>query len=100
MTRVAHLTFLPPPMSCCSYVEVVKTEREAVTAAEVRAALEANPDVTTVAVVHHETTSGALNPVDEIGHVISDVNPDITYIVDSMSAFGAYPVDMKAWNVG
>jgi 2-aminoethylphosphonate-pyruvate transaminase len=47
---------------------------------------------THVAVVHCETTSGMLNQVEEIGHVVHAA--DASYIVDAMSSFGAVPIDM------
>src|ERR1700733_7369940 len=47
---------------------------------------------THVAVVHCETTSGMLNEVEEIGHVVHGVGA--AYIVDAMSSFGAVPIDM------
>ena len=52
-----------------------------------------------VVVVHHETTSGVLNPMHEIGLAVGRAAPDAAYIVDSMSAFGAYEVDMVKSNV-
>ena len=52
-----------------------------------------------VAVIHHETTSGILNPMHEIGEAIQRVAPGTSYIVDSMSAFGAYEVDMGASHI-
>jgi 2-aminoethylphosphonate-pyruvate transaminase len=48
--------------------------------------------ITNVAVVHCETTSGMLNQVEEIGHLVHDAGA--VYIVDAMSSFGAVPVDM------
>jgi 2-aminoethylphosphonate-pyruvate transaminase len=48
--------------------------------------------ITHVAAVHCETTSGMLNEVEEIGHVVSMAGA--TYIVDAMSSFGAIPIDM------
>jgi 2-aminoethylphosphonate-pyruvate transaminase len=48
--------------------------------------------ITHVAVVHCETTSGMLNQVEEIGHLVHDAGA--VYIVDAMSSFGAVPVDM------
>jgi 2-aminoethylphosphonate-pyruvate transaminase len=48
--------------------------------------------ITHVAVVHCETTSGILNQVEEIGHVVHGMGA--TYIVDAMSSFGAVPIDM------
>jgi 2-aminoethylphosphonate-pyruvate transaminase len=48
--------------------------------------------ITHIAAVHCETTSGILNQVEEIGHVVSATGA--TYIVDAMSSFGAIPIDM------
>jgi 2-aminoethylphosphonate-pyruvate transaminase len=54
-------------------------------------------EITHVAVVHCETTSGILNQVEEIGHVVHDVGA--TYIVDAMSSFGAVPIDMAGSHI-
>ena len=60
----------------------------------VESALKANPDVTHVAVVHCETTTGMLNPVAEIGALVREFGK--TYIVDAMSSFGGIPLDASA----
>lgn len=62
--------------------------------AAVDAALWERPDVTGVAVVHCETTTGILNPVEEIGAVVKRHGK--TYVVDSMSAFGGIEIDLAA----
>ncbi len=46
-----------------------------------------------VCVVHCETTSGVINPIDEIGHVVKSLSPDSIYIVDAMSSFGGVVTD-------
>ncbi|NDY56218.1 2-aminoethylphosphonate--pyruvate transaminase [Desulfovibrio sulfodismutans] len=56
--------------------------------------LGAHPEVTHVAVVHCETTTGMLNPVAEIGAVAKAAGK--IYIVDAMSSFGGIPMDMAA----
>jgi 2-aminoethylphosphonate-pyruvate transaminase len=56
--------------------------------------LERNPEVTHVAVVHCETTTGMLNPVSEIGAVVKAAGR--TFIVDAMSSFGGIPMDVDA----
>ena len=66
--------------------------------AAVRAALEAEPALTHVALVHCETTTGLLNPVSEIAAVVADAGREL--ILDSMSAFGALPVDVQADRIG
>lgn len=54
-------------------------------------ALDADPRISHVAVVHCETTTGMLNPVAEIGAAVK--NRDRTFIVDAMSSFGGVPLD-------
>ncbi len=54
--------------------------------------LAANPQVTHVAVVHCETTTGMLNPIKEIGAAVKAAGK--TFIVDAMSSFGGIPIDM------
>jgi len=85
-------------LSGISHKMVRFSEKEAVDAASVAAEL-AEDSYSHVAVIHHETTAGVLNPIAEIGEVIRKTSPDTTYIVDSMSAFGAYDVDMRACGI-
>jgi 2-aminoethylphosphonate-pyruvate transaminase len=49
--------------------------------------------ITNVAIVHCETTTGIVNPIEPIGRVVR--KHDKTYFVDSMSAFGAVPFDFE-----
>jgi 2-aminoethylphosphonate-pyruvate transaminase len=60
---------------------------------EVAAALDADPEVTHVVVVHCETSSGILNPVAEISRAVYGKGRKL--LVDSMSAFGALPLDVN-----
>lgn len=59
--------------------------------ARLDATLAADPTITHVFAVHCETTSGILNPLEEIA-AITDRNGR-RLLVDAMSAFGALPVD-------
>ncbi|MGJ7038639.1 2-aminoethylphosphonate-pyruvate transaminase [Shinella sp. BE166] len=56
---------------------------------EVVAALDADPAISHVVVVHCETSSGILNPLKEISDAVYSRGRKL--IVDSMSAFGAVP---------
>jgi 2-aminoethylphosphonate-pyruvate transaminase len=62
--------------------------------AEVDRILSEDSMITNVAVVHCETTTGIMNPIEAIGRVVR--KHDKTYFVDSMSAFGAVPFDYLA----
>jgi len=61
--------------------------------AAVDAALSGNPEISHVAVVHCETTSGILNPLDDIAAVVGCHRRSL--LVDAMSSFGALPLDAR-----
>ena len=60
--------------------------------AEIEAALVANESITSVAVIHCETTTGLINPIKEIGEIVKRFGKD--YFVDAMSSFGAVPFNL------
>jgi len=60
---------------------------------EVTAAIKADPAITHVIIVHCETSSGILNPVKEIADAVQAAGRKL--LVDSMSAFGAVPLDIN-----
>jgi 2-aminoethylphosphonate aminotransferase len=60
--------------------------------------LRSNPGVSHIAVVHHETTTGMLNPVQSICDLAR--NFDVEVIVDCMSSYAGIPIDIKQWGAG
>jgi 2-aminoethylphosphonate-pyruvate transaminase len=56
-------------------------------------ALAGDPSISHVAVIHCETTTGILNPIEEIGAVVK--KHARSYIVDAMSSFAAIPIDFR-----
>jgi 2-aminoethylphosphonate-pyruvate transaminase len=69
-------------------------EDQPVDPAKVGAALAADQAITHVAVVHCETTSGILNPIEEVSKVVAAAGRKL--LIDSMSAFGALPIDAQS----
>jgi len=63
----------------------------------VRKLLEKMPEITHIAIVHCETTTGILNPVREITALAKQYNK--TTIVDAMSSFGGIPMDVHEWQI-
>lgn len=61
---------------------------------KIEAALAETPAVTHCFFVHHETTTGMLNPLDAI--VDACRRRGVTTIVDAMSSFGGVPIDLRA----
>ena len=59
---------------------------------QVRRSLAGDCEITHVALVHCETSSGVLNPLNEIGAVVKESGR--TFIVDAMSSFGGIPLNM------
>ncbi|MDP4214147.1 MAG: 2-aminoethylphosphonate--pyruvate transaminase [Bacteroidota bacterium] len=55
--------------------------------------LQAHPEITHVACIHSETTTGLFNPIAEIGAVCRKQNA--VFIVDAMSSFGGIELDIK-----
>ncbi len=58
---------------------------------EVAAILAEDPEITHVVAIHCETSSGILNPIEEIAEVVDAAGRRL--LIDSMSAFGALPVE-------
>ncbi|MGC8626160.1 MAG: 2-aminoethylphosphonate--pyruvate transaminase [Acidimicrobiales bacterium] len=71
--------------------ELTWPEDRAVEPAALRERLAQDSSITHVAVVHCETTSGILNPLEEVANVVASQKRHL--LVDSMSAFGALPLD-------
>jgi len=59
---------------------------------EVAALLQQDADITAVFLVHCETSSGILNPLEAIAEVVRDHGK--TLIVDAMSSFGGVPISL------
>lgn len=84
----AILTRLGRPVT-----KIDKGDSAAPTLEDVAGALDADPAISHVWVIHCETTSGIVNPIAEIGRAVKARGK--VYMVDAMSSFGALPLDMK-----
>jgi 2-aminoethylphosphonate-pyruvate transaminase len=62
--------------------------------ADVEAALRARPDLSHVAVVHHETTTGLLNPVMDVARVAARAGRRV--LIDAMSSLFGERLDVDA----
>lgn len=68
-------------------------EDAAVRADDIDRALAANPAITHVALVHCETSTGILNPLQAVAEVVARHGRAL--IVDAMSSFGALEIDAR-----
>jgi len=79
------------------YIEYSLPETEAPKPETVSKLLMDNPDVTHVAMVHCETTTGILNPLAGIAHAVKEHGK--IFIVDAMSSFGGIPLSMEEHSI-
>lgn len=77
-----------------SYDMLAFDETEQVSVSYVDDYLSHNAEITHVAVVHCETTTGVFNPLKEIAHLVKMHGKKL--IVDAMSSFGGVPLDVHA----
>jgi len=71
---------------------------QAIDPAGVAKALEQAPELTHLAVVHLETTTGRLNDLDAIGALCRERG--VTLLLDAVSSFGAERIEGEAWQLG
>lgn len=60
-------------------------------------ALESDPAITHVAVVHHETTTGRLNDLKPLADLCR--KHDVGILLDAVSSFGAEAIDFQNWPI-
>lgn len=59
--------------------------------------MKANPEISLVYTTHHETGSGLINPVKEIGKLVHRYNAK--FIVDTTSSYAMIPINVKNDNI-
>lgn len=84
IAKTYHIDVVPYTIPYNAYPDVDAIER----------IISADPDITHLAVAHHETTSGMLNPVPEI--ITAAHRYGVEVIVDAMSSFPVISTDINA----
>jgi alanine-glyoxylate transaminase / serine-glyoxylate transaminase / serine-pyruvate transaminase len=69
---------------------IIPTER-------VADAVAAHPDARLVALVHAETSTGAHQPLEEVGALLADT--DTLFLVDTVTGLGGVPLEVDGWNI-
>lgn len=70
-------------------------EDSAVDVAKVKEQLQKGDQYAVVAVVHCETSTGVINPIEKLGQAVKYYQPQAAYFVDAMSSFGAVPIGIQ-----
>ncbi len=71
---------------------------EAINLEKLEGELQYHEELSHVAVVHHETTSGRLNNIDAITELCKK-HGDIPLLLDAVSSFGAEEIKFEEWNI-
>ncbi|MCP4724906.1 MAG: alanine--glyoxylate aminotransferase family protein [bacterium] len=90
MTQVAKKYGLIPITFDTPWGEII--DPDAITAL-----LETEEGVAGVAVVHAETSTGACQPLEEIGSICKKHN--VIFLVDTVTSLGGIPVEVDNWNI-
>ena len=56
-------------------------------------------DYKAVLLTHNETSTGVMNPVEELAAAVREAAPDVLILVDTVSSLGAVPFDMDGWGI-
>jgi len=56
-------------------------------------AIKNTKDLTTFVTVHSETSTGVINPIEDMTPIVKRHHPNATVIVDAMSSFGGFPIE-------
>ena len=80
--------------------EVIQVEADwgmPIDPADLKKALDANPDAALVGIVHAETSTGVLQPMEEIGAMCKDHGALL--LMDCVTSLGGVPVEVDKWGV-
>ena len=91
LTELVHITGGEP-------LEIRIDEGKAVTPQQIRDVLLKEADVVMVAAAHCDTSMGTVNPIPEIGAMLTEF-PDVIFLVDAVSALGAMPLRVDEWGI-
>ncbi|MCS7365525.1 MAG: alanine--glyoxylate aminotransferase family protein [archaeon GB-1867-035] len=79
-------------------VEIIRFEwGEDLNINKIREKVEEDPKIKAIAVVHVETSTGVVNPIEKISQIAYD--NDLIFIVDGISSIGGIPFKMDEWHV-
>jgi 2-aminoethylphosphonate aminotransferase len=75
------------------YIEIPFAINQAAEVRVIEDVLKNNPEITSLAMVHHETTTGLLNPMEAIGKLCKKYN--CMLIADAISSYAGIPINIQ-----
>ena len=79
------------------YINLKSSVFEQPNLADIEETLKSNKDIAVVFTTHHETGTGILNPINEIGALAHSYK--CTFVVDTTSSFAMLPIDIERDNI-
>ncbi len=79
------------------YIEISSPDNQNLDISKIEVVLEKHKDISCLAMVHHETTTGLINPLIEVGSLAKQHH--CTYIVDAVSSFAGIPINIYKANI-
>ena len=79
------------------YIEFESSPIEPIDLKKLKKVIKANKNISHLAMIHNETTTGLLNSLDDFGALAKKYNLEL--IVDAMSSYAALPIKMKKQNI-
>jgi len=80
-----------------NFVEFASSPIEPIDLKKLEDEIKSNNTLSHLAVIHHETTTGLLNNLDDLGVIAKKYNLEL--MVDTMSSYAAIPIDMHKQNI-
>lgn len=80
-----------------NYTLFREDDHECINVDDVVNVLDKDKDITHLAIVHSETTTGLVNDIQAVGQVCKERG--LVYIVDAMSSFGGMELPTQDWNI-
>ncbi len=80
-----------------NFIEFQSSPIEPIDLVKLEETINNNKDISHLAVIHNETTTGLLNDLNPLGELAK--KHGIELIVDGMSSYAAIPIDMKKQNI-
>lgn len=79
------------------YIEFKSSPIKPINIKKLKKVIYENNDISHLAVIHNETTTGLLNNLNSLGKLSKKFG--LEFIVDAMSSYAAIPIDMKKQNI-
>ncbi len=68
-------------------------------AARLREMAKAGRPAKAILLTHNETSTGVVNPLDELSAAVHEASPDTLLLIDAISGLGAVPFDTDGWGL-